>query len=118
MLGHVLDRFRVFGSLESSIRRIAKREEERGTRGAEVSQKSEEQREDQNPDYEPTELGFFHAVAPPGTVNMWYVFLWEAARSQEARVGLAKAPFLRFALRDSKMTGSALSSLTCGKLCC
>jgi IK cytokine len=23
--------------------------------------------EDQNPDYEPTELGSFHAVAPPGT---------------------------------------------------
>ncbi|KAK9090558.1 hypothetical protein Sjap_023735 [Stephania japonica] len=47
------------------------REEERGTRGAEVSQKSEDQREDQNPDYEPIELGFFHAVAPPETINMW-----------------------------------------------
>ncbi|KAK9130376.1 hypothetical protein Sjap_010863 [Stephania japonica] len=47
------------------------REEERGTRGAEILQKSKEQREDQNPDYEPTELGFFHAVAPHGTVNMW-----------------------------------------------
>ncbi|KAK9145778.1 hypothetical protein Sjap_005681 [Stephania japonica] len=48
------------------------REEERGTRGAEVSQNSEEQREDQNPDYKLTELGFFHVVAPPGTINIWW----------------------------------------------
>ncbi|KAK9138965.1 hypothetical protein Sjap_009559 [Stephania japonica] len=36
-----------------------RREEERGTKGVEVSQKSKEQREDQNPDNEPTELWFF-----------------------------------------------------------
>ncbi|RLN27980.1 hypothetical protein C2845_PM05G05780 [Panicum miliaceum] len=29
--------------------------------------RAKERREDQNPDYEPTELGSFHAVAPPGT---------------------------------------------------
>ena len=29
--------------------------------------RAKEHREDQNPDYEPTELGSFHAVAPPGT---------------------------------------------------
>lgn len=28
--------------------------------------RAKERREDQNPDYEPTELGSFHAVAPPG----------------------------------------------------
>ena len=31
--------------------------------------RAKERREDQNPDYEPTELGF-HAVAPPGTVDI------------------------------------------------
>ncbi|KAI4344659.1 hypothetical protein L6164_011858 [Bauhinia variegata] len=31
--------------------------------------RAKERREDQNPDYEPTELGF-HAVAPPGTVDV------------------------------------------------
>ncbi|MQL69125.1 hypothetical protein Taro_001431 [Colocasia esculenta] len=30
--------------------------------------RAKERREDQNPDYEPTELGSFHAVAPPGAV--------------------------------------------------
>ncbi|KAL5223582.1 hypothetical protein ABZP36_010221 [Zizania latifolia] len=29
--------------------------------------RAKERRDDQNPDYEPTELGSFHAVAPPGT---------------------------------------------------
>jgi hypothetical protein len=29
--------------------------------------RAKERREDQNPDYEPTELGSFHAVAPPGS---------------------------------------------------
>ena len=32
--------------------------------------RAKEHREDQNPDYEPTELGSFHAVAPPGTVDL------------------------------------------------
>ncbi|KAG2717781.1 hypothetical protein I3760_03G192000 [Carya illinoinensis] len=32
--------------------------------------RAKERREDQNPDYESTELGSFHAVAPPGTVDI------------------------------------------------
>lgn len=32
--------------------------------------RAKEHREDQNPDYEPTELGSFHAVAPPGMVDL------------------------------------------------
>ncbi|KAA8537341.1 hypothetical protein F0562_026972 [Nyssa sinensis] len=32
--------------------------------------RAKERREDQNPDYEPTELGSFHAVAPPGAVDL------------------------------------------------
>ncbi|XP_039114418.1 suppressor of mec-8 and unc-52 protein homolog 2 isoform X1 [Dioscorea cayenensis subsp. rotundata] len=32
--------------------------------------RAKERREDQNPDYEPTELGSFHAVAPPGAANL------------------------------------------------
>lgn len=32
--------------------------------------RAKERREDQNPDYEPTELGSFHAVAPPGSVAL------------------------------------------------
>ncbi|KAJ3681050.1 hypothetical protein LUZ60_015539 [Juncus effusus] len=32
--------------------------------------RAKERREDQNPDYEPSELGSFHAVAPPGTVDL------------------------------------------------
>lgn len=32
--------------------------------------RAKERREDQNPDYEATELGSFHAVAPPGTVDL------------------------------------------------
>lgn len=32
--------------------------------------RAKERREDQNPDYEPTELGSFHSVAPPGTVDL------------------------------------------------
>ena len=32
--------------------------------------RAKERREDQNPDYEQTELGSFHAVAPPGAVAL------------------------------------------------
>lgn len=32
--------------------------------------RAKERREDQNPDYEQTELGSFHAVAPPGNVDL------------------------------------------------
>jgi RED-like protein N-terminal region len=35
--------------------------------------RAKERREDQNPDYEPTELGAFHAVAPPGAIDLGYV---------------------------------------------
>lgn len=37
--------------------------------------RAKERREDQNPDYEPTELGSFHAVAPPGNVDLRYLKL-------------------------------------------
>lgn len=36
--------------------------------------RAKERREDQNPDYEPTELGSFHAVAPPGTADIRYEY--------------------------------------------
>ncbi|KAI3838551.1 hypothetical protein MKW92_014485 [Papaver armeniacum] len=32
--------------------------------------RAKERREDQNPDYEASELGSFHAVAPPGAVDL------------------------------------------------
>ncbi|KAL6974451.1 Smu-2 suppressor of mec-8 and unc-52 protein [Sarracenia purpurea var. burkii] len=32
--------------------------------------RAKERREDQNPDYEPAELGSFHSVAPPGTADL------------------------------------------------
>lgn len=32
--------------------------------------RAKERREDQNPDYEPTDMGSLHAVAPPGTVDL------------------------------------------------
>ncbi|KAF5776136.1 putative RED-like protein [Helianthus annuus] len=34
--------------------------------------RAKERREDQNPDYEPSELGSFHAVAPPGNVPIGF----------------------------------------------
>ncbi len=38
--------------------------------GPKYRDRAKERREDQNPDYEATELGSFHAVAPPGTVDI------------------------------------------------
>lgn len=32
--------------------------------------RAKERRENQNPDYDPTELNSFHAVAPPGAVDL------------------------------------------------
>lgn len=32
--------------------------------------RAKERRENQNPDYDPSELGSFHAVAPPGAVDI------------------------------------------------
>lgn len=37
--------------------------------------RAKERREEQNPDYDIPEFGSFHAVAPPGTVDMRWV-LW------------------------------------------
>ncbi|KAL6640439.1 hypothetical protein ACP70R_021562 [Stipagrostis hirtigluma subsp. patula] len=55
---------------EKMMRRNAKPWEEEKKEEPELPKyrdRAKERREDQNPDYEPTELGSFHAVAPPGT---------------------------------------------------
>lgn len=49
--------------------KMARRKEENKKEEPETPRyrdRAKERREDQNPDYEPTELGSFHAVAPPG----------------------------------------------------
>ncbi|KAK9099607.1 hypothetical protein Syun_026652 [Stephania yunnanensis] len=53
---------------EKMIRRKEEKKEEPEV--PKYRDRAKERREDQNPDYEPTELGSFHAVAPPGAVNM------------------------------------------------
>ncbi|TVU26986.1 hypothetical protein EJB05_29564 [Eragrostis curvula] len=50
---------------EKMMRRKEEKKEELET--PKYRDRAKERREDQNPDYEPTELGSFHAVAPPGT---------------------------------------------------
>ncbi|GKU99988.1 hypothetical protein SLEP1_g12756 [Rubroshorea leprosula] len=52
--------------------KIARRKEEKAEEPEQPKyrDRAKERREDQNPDYEPTELGSFHAVAPPGTVDI------------------------------------------------
>ncbi|PPR91368.1 hypothetical protein GOBAR_AA29321 [Gossypium barbadense] len=52
--------------------KIARRKEEKAEEPEQLKyrDRAKERREDQNPDYEPTELGSFHAVAPPGTVDL------------------------------------------------
>lgn len=52
--------------------KIARRKEEKPEEPEtpKYRDRAKERREDQNPDYEPTELGSFHAVAPPGTVDL------------------------------------------------
>nr|CBX25386.1 hypothetical_protein [Oryza brachyantha] len=50
---------------EKVMRRKEEKKEEPET--PRYRDRAKERREDQNPDYEPTELGSFHAVAPPGT---------------------------------------------------
>ncbi|KAG6739527.1 hypothetical protein POTOM_057128 [Populus tomentosa] len=52
--------------------KIARRKEEKPEESEtpKYRDRAKERREDQNPDYEPTELGSFHAVAPPGTVDI------------------------------------------------
>uniref|UniRef100_A0A0E0MJJ5 RED-like N-terminal domain-containing protein n=1 Tax=Oryza punctata TaxID=4537 RepID=A0A0E0MJJ5_ORYPU len=49
---------------EKMMRRKEEKKEEPET--PRYRDRAKERREDQNPDYEPTELGSFHAVAPPG----------------------------------------------------
>ncbi|XP_072976296.1 suppressor of mec-8 and unc-52 protein homolog 2 [Typha angustifolia] len=53
---------------EKMMRRKEEKREEPET--PRYRDRAKERREDQNPDYEPTELGSFHAVAPPGTVDL------------------------------------------------
>ncbi|CAN1136093.1 Suppressor of mec-8 and unc-52 protein homolog 2 [Linum perenne] len=48
--------------------------------------RAKERREDQNPDYEPAELGSFHAVAPPGAVDI------RAAEAQ--KISIEKSKYL------------------------
>ncbi|XP_031382592.1 suppressor of mec-8 and unc-52 protein homolog 2 [Punica granatum] len=52
--------------------KIARRKEEKPEEPEQPKyrDRAKERREDQNPDYEPTELGSFHAVAPPGNVDL------------------------------------------------
>ncbi|CAN4084924.1 unnamed protein product [Withania somnifera] len=53
--------------------KIVRRNKEEKAEEAEVPKyrdRAKERREDQNPDYELTELGAFHAVAPPGNVDV------------------------------------------------
>ncbi|OVA08298.1 Protein RED [Macleaya cordata] len=53
---------------EKMIRRKEEKQEEPDL--PKYRDRAKERREDQNPDYEPTELGSFHAVAPPGAVDL------------------------------------------------
>ncbi|KAK4853364.1 hypothetical protein QYF36_007998 [Acer negundo] len=52
--------------------KIARRKEEKAEEPElpKYRDRAKERREDQNPDYEPTELGTFHAVAPPGNIDL------------------------------------------------
>ncbi|KAJ0089549.1 hypothetical protein Patl1_13682 [Pistacia atlantica] len=52
--------------------KIARRKEEKPEEPDQPKyrDRAKERREDQNPDYEATELGSFHAVAPPGNVDI------------------------------------------------
>ena len=45
--------------------------------GAKYRDRAKERRKDQNPDYEPAEFGAgsFHAVAPPGNIDLLYLTL-------------------------------------------
>uniref|UniRef100_A0A2P2L601 Suppressor of mec-8 and unc-52 protein homolog 2 n=2 Tax=Rhizophora mucronata TaxID=61149 RepID=A0A2P2L601_RHIMU len=68
--------------------KIARRKEEKAEEPEtpKYRDRARERREDQNPDYEPTELGSFHAVAPPGTVDL---------RSSDAhKISIEKSKYL------------------------
>lgn len=57
--------------------------------------RAKERREDQNPDYEATALGHFHAVAPPGTVDLRYNKLALKFNYVDVLSGFALANFHR-----------------------
>ncbi|KAJ0861143.1 putative protein RED [Helianthus annuus] len=54
---------------EKVVRRKEEKVEE-AEQAPKYRDRAKERREDQNPDYEPSELGSFHAVAPPGNVDL------------------------------------------------
>lgn len=55
---------------EKTIRRSNKEEKVEEPELPKYRDRAKERREDQNPDYEPSELGSLHAVAPPGNVDL------------------------------------------------
>ncbi|KAL0346814.1 UNVERIFIED_CONTAM: Suppressor of mec-8 and unc-52 protein2 [Sesamum calycinum] len=55
---------------EKTIRRHHKEEKQEEPEQPKYRDRAKERREDQNPDYEITELTSFHAVAPPGNVDL------------------------------------------------
>lgn len=55
---------------EKNVRRHHKEEKPEDPEQPKYRDRAKERREDQNPDYEVTELTSFHAVAPPGTVDI------------------------------------------------
>ncbi|KZV44726.1 suppressor of mec-8 and unc-52 protein2 [Dorcoceras hygrometricum] len=55
---------------EKAVRRHPKDEKPEEPELPKYRDRAKERREDQNPDYEITELTSFHAVAPPGTVDL------------------------------------------------
>ncbi|KAL6575325.1 Smu-2 suppressor of mec-8 and unc-52 protein [Orobanche minor] len=55
---------------EKTIRRPYKEEKPEEPEHPKYRDRAKERREDQNPDYEITELSSFHAVAPPGNVDL------------------------------------------------
>lgn len=59
-------------SKKSYEKKIIRRKEEKAAEPElpKYRDRAKERREDQNPDYEPTDLGSFHAVAPPGAVDI------------------------------------------------
>ncbi|KAK9080145.1 hypothetical protein SSX86_001820 [Deinandra increscens subsp. villosa] len=56
--------------------------------------RAKERREDQNPDYEPSELGSFHAVAPPGNVDL--------LSAEAQRISIEKSKYLGGQSSDGK----------------
>ncbi|KAM2313858.1 hypothetical protein ACFX1S_026957 [Malus domestica] len=60
-------------SKKSYKEKVTRRKEDKAAEQPDLPKyrdRAKERREDQNPDYEPTELGSFHAVAPPGNIDL------------------------------------------------